>query len=189
MLAAYSLVPYKTPWLGLNVVLPLALLSGHALEWLAGRSRALALGAGVLALGVSGWQAVTLSFERYDDDRLSYVYAHTRRGFLDLVRDIEAVAATSGHGLMLPVTVTSPEHWPLPWYLRDYPHAGYYGKIPQPVAGVAVVGAVGQVVELTDALGPAYQVRHRYPLRPGVGLVLFVKEEDADSSPPSAAEP
>jgi len=189
MLAAYSLVPYKTPWLGLNVALPLALLSGHALEWLGGRSRALALGAAVLALGISGWQAVTLSFERYDDDRLSYVYAHTRRGFLDLVRDIEAIAATSGHAQTLPVTVTSPEHWPLPWYLRDYPHAGYYGKIPQPVAGLVVVGAVGQVDELMSTLGPAYPMRGLYPLRPGVELVLFVKNEDADASPPDAAEP
>jgi predicted membrane-bound mannosyltransferase len=189
MLAAYSLVPYKTPWLGLNVVLPLALLSGLALEWLGGRSRPLALGVAALALGFSGWQAVTLSFDRYDDDRLPYVYAHTRRGFLDLVRDLEAVAATSGHERMLPVTVTTPEHWPLPWYLRDYPQAGYYGKIPEPVSGVAVIGAVSQIGNLMKTLGPGYEMRGRYPLRPGVGLALFVKSEASGTSAPGGAEP
>src|SRR6185295_10481467 len=30
MLAAYSLIPYKTPWLLLNIVVPLALIAGYA---------------------------------------------------------------------------------------------------------------------------------------------------------------
>jgi uncharacterized protein (TIGR03663 family) len=34
LIAAYSLIAYKTPWLSLNFILPLALTSGVALEWL-----------------------------------------------------------------------------------------------------------------------------------------------------------
>jgi uncharacterized protein (TIGR03663 family) len=34
LIAAYSLIAYKTPWLGLNFILPLALVSGGAVEWL-----------------------------------------------------------------------------------------------------------------------------------------------------------
>ena len=34
LIAAYSLIAYKTPWLGLNFILPLALVSGGAIEWL-----------------------------------------------------------------------------------------------------------------------------------------------------------
>ena len=34
LLAAYSLIAYKTPWLSLNFILPLALTSGVAIKWL-----------------------------------------------------------------------------------------------------------------------------------------------------------
>ena len=34
LMAAYSLIKYKTPWLALNFVVPLALISGVAVEWL-----------------------------------------------------------------------------------------------------------------------------------------------------------
>lgn len=34
LIAAYSLIAYKTPWLGLNFIVPLALTSGVAIEWL-----------------------------------------------------------------------------------------------------------------------------------------------------------
>lgn len=33
LIAAYSLIAYKTPWLGLNFIIPLALTSGVAMEW------------------------------------------------------------------------------------------------------------------------------------------------------------
>lgn len=33
IIAAYSLVPYKTPWLMLNFIVPLALIGGYAVEW------------------------------------------------------------------------------------------------------------------------------------------------------------
>jgi uncharacterized protein (TIGR03663 family) len=34
LIAAYSLIAYKTPWLSLSFIVPLALSSGNALEWL-----------------------------------------------------------------------------------------------------------------------------------------------------------
>ena len=34
MIAAYSYVPYKTPWLMLNFIVPLALIGGYAIEWI-----------------------------------------------------------------------------------------------------------------------------------------------------------
>jgi predicted membrane-bound mannosyltransferase len=32
LIAAYSLIPYKTPWLMLNFVIPLALISGYTIQ-------------------------------------------------------------------------------------------------------------------------------------------------------------
>jgi uncharacterized protein (TIGR03663 family) len=34
LIAAYSLIAYKTPWLALNFIVPLALCSGYAIQWL-----------------------------------------------------------------------------------------------------------------------------------------------------------
>jgi len=34
LFAAYSLISYKTPWLALNFILPLALVSGSAMQWI-----------------------------------------------------------------------------------------------------------------------------------------------------------
>ncbi|MDQ6653943.1 MAG: TIGR03663 family protein, partial [Acidobacteriota bacterium] len=34
LIAAYSLIAYKTPWLSLNFIVPLALISGTAIQWL-----------------------------------------------------------------------------------------------------------------------------------------------------------
>ena len=33
LMAAYSLIKYKTPWLALNFIMPLALVSGVAVQW------------------------------------------------------------------------------------------------------------------------------------------------------------
>jgi hypothetical protein len=63
--------------------------------------------------GVSAYQTIDLNFINYDNDSTYYVYvyAHTRRGTLDLVRNIEQIARrTDG---------TKPDHdsesdyWPL----------------------------------------------------------------------------
>jgi uncharacterized protein (TIGR03663 family) len=34
LIAAYSLIAYKTPWLALNFIVPLALISGYTIQWL-----------------------------------------------------------------------------------------------------------------------------------------------------------
>ena len=35
--------------------------------------------------------------------------------------------------------VTSAEHWPLPWYLRDYTGAGYHGQVPDQIDASIVI--------------------------------------------------
>src|SRR5436309_7216680 len=81
------------------------------------------------ALALSAYQAIDLSFFRYDDDRIPYVYVHTRREFLSLVNQVEALADHNEQGRNLGGVVMSPEYWPLPWYLRDYLRAGYCVRV------------------------------------------------------------
>lgn len=182
MLAAYSLVPYKTPWLTLNFIIPIAMAGGYGLDVLyrkevALKRAALALVGGALIFGT--YQAVTLNFFHYDDDRYPYVYAHTRRELLQLVGEINRIAAQAGTQTETSIAIASPEYWPLPWYLRDYKRVGFHGR--GSVSGDAVViGSKAQERELQATLGDRYRQLNSYALRPGVELVLYVRRDLAD---------
>jgi uncharacterized protein (TIGR03663 family) len=180
ILAAYSLVHYKTPWCALNIVLPFVIMAGYGLEQLyesgvVGRWTA-ALAA-LIAVAISSYQAVTLSFQDYDDDTKAYVYAHTRRDFLSLVDEIDAIAGASHAGNNIGIIVMSPEHWPLPWYLRNYPRTLYSGKVIETSEPILVVHE-SQLAEVEQLFGNRYQRYSRHELRPGNLLYLYVKKSN-----------
>ncbi len=105
LIAAYSLIAYKTPWLSLSFLVPLALAGGSALEWIYEelgkwefdlRKRVLAVAVVLLlATGVlpglaraseykqihwktfiPGYQNIDLNFINYDNDNRYYVYVY-----------------------------------------------------------------------------------------------------------------
>ena len=80
--------------------------------------------------------------------------------------------ARSGAGTQTSIAVMSPDYWPVPWYLRDYGKAGYYGRISDARADI-VISSQPQEGLLTLLLGADYQRVGAYPLRPGVTLVAF----------------
>ncbi len=187
LLVAYSLISYKTPWLVLNFVVPLAVAGGYGVQ---------AFGAWVSRVPAKGWRAaaavaafaavsglyhtLVINFRDYDDDKHPYVYSQTRREFHDLVHEIERVgerAGTKQPGF----STASPEYWPSPWYFRDNPNAGYEGQLSSsydPRKTLAIIGRVDQVPQLERVAGDAYtRVGDTYPLRPGVDLVLFVRRD------------
>src|SRR5262249_763159 len=87
LLAAYSFVPYKTPWLMLNWIVPMAIVSGYVVQGVwdrvrgltSGRSAQLMIALMAFTLVASLDQSITLNFFRYDDARFPYVYMQTRR--------------------------------------------------------------------------------------------------------------
>jgi uncharacterized protein (TIGR03663 family) len=178
ILAAYCRVPYKTPWLALNIILPFTIMAGYGLEqlWQRRSLRVWAVGAAVIAVGVSLYQAVDVSFFHYDDDRKPYVYAHTNRSLLAMVSEIDAIAAGNPAGREIGITVMSPEHWPLPWYLRDYSHAGYFGKVVDSSEPILIVHET-QVAEAERKLGSKYRLIRSYDLRPGNRLYLYLRKD------------
>jgi uncharacterized protein (TIGR03663 family) len=178
ILAAYSLVNYKTPWCALNIILPFVIMAGYGLEQLYQSDaigRWAAALAALVAIAVSSYQAATLSFEDYDDDSKAYVYAHTRRDFLSLVDEIDAIAAASPAGNNIGIVVMSPEHWPLPWYLRNYPRTLYSGKVVATSEPVLVVHE-SQLTEVEQLYGGRYRRYSRHELRPGNVLYLYLKQ-------------
>jgi uncharacterized protein (TIGR03663 family) len=181
---AYSLISYKTPWLTLNLVLPLAIMAGYAVQWcydFAIDRRALILKITVFviflaSLGWSSYQSINLSFFRYDDETIPYSYAHTSRDLLGLVDEINSIAVDNNLGKQMRIVVVSPEHWPLYWYLRDFPGIEFADKI-EPTTGEVLVALEKQVPEIEQKLGPSYRERSRHELRPGNTLVLYIRRD------------
>ena len=181
ILAAYSLIPYKTPWLMLSFTVPLAVVGGYAVNGIYTLSRGwpprlAAAAVALAALAVCGVQAARLNFYYYDNDKYPYVYAHTYREFLPLVNQIDSLAKRAGSGRRTGITVAAPEYWPLPWYLRDYERVGFFGRMTETEEPL-VVGADDQAEELEAALGDGYARVNSYPLRPGVTLVLYARRD------------
>lgn len=200
LLAAYSLVGYKTPWIALNFIVPLALTSGYTLDVFYRKLREfnqplLFLAPAVLIVAFCGHQMYQLNFVYYDDDKYVYVYAHTRRETLVMLDQIDQIAKQMKTGHDTGVAIVSPEYWPLPWYFRDYKRVGYYQKVV-PTTEPVIIGSVGQEEEIKATYGDQYQqidsstlndpriIPDRNPngsfsLRPGVDLLLYVRRDAA----------
>lgn len=191
-LAAYSLIPYKTPWLAINFVIPMALVGGYTVQLLSARvataneARGMrrhvpALVVGGLAVSVCLYQTMVINFRKYDDDTYPYVYSHTQREALQLLAEVERIAGRAGRAGKGGISVTSRDYWPLPWYFRDNTNVGYEGKVAErydPNSTLVVIGNESQLPELQRLLAQGYRrVGGVYPLRPGVKLVLFARND------------
>lgn len=179
-LAVYSAIPYKTPWLVLNLVLPLALSSGYFVDelWqrpLPGALRAALAGAGLLALVWPASRAVNVSFLRYDDERLGLVYVQTSREVRDLMRLIEEAASESRQGKALAIRFYTGNRWPLPWYLRDYTNVLYLNEVPKEPEGDVLICDPAQEQKLRRRLKGKY-LRREHTLRERVELVVYVRD-------------
>jgi uncharacterized protein (TIGR03663 family) len=186
LIAAYSLIPYKTPWLVLNFVVPLALIAGYAIQSIFDiDNRQFRLIAVVLflAVGIATYQSIDLNFVNYDNDatKYVYVYAHTKRGALDLVNKVEEIAKENSGG-QTGITIVSPDYWPLPWYFRNFTRVGYFGRMAASSEPLIIANA-GQKQEIEANFGEYYeQARSKeadgsFELRPGVKLLLYVRRK------------
>ena len=178
---AYTLIPYKTPWLALSFLLPMCISAGYAVGELL-ESKATALkGLGLVmaagATAILAFQTYVLNFVRYDDEDAPMVYAHTQREFHDMVRDIERFAEISGKGKDAGVDVVSPDYWPLVWYLREYPKAVFHGRMADSTAEMIVAKKGEQDNEVTRRFSRNYEYHASYKLRSGVELVLLVRRD------------
>jgi uncharacterized protein (TIGR03663 family) len=176
--AAYSLISYKEPWLMLNFVVPMAIVGGYGVNELwrlwgrGGRLVVVAAVAGLLAF--SSYSAIRLSFVDYDDDSNPYVYVHTTRDIFNLMDAVAAAETTLGTGDQSHVVILSPDYWPLPWYWRDNPNAGFYGQIIETTEPIAIVRA-DQEATLSTTFTSEYARQGQYTLRPGVQLALYLR--------------
>jgi uncharacterized protein (TIGR03663 family) len=176
IIVIYSVIPYKTPWLALNLWLPLAILAGIAIEWIwfampKFSSRALIL----VFIGILGflivhdtWQRV---FQNPADEKNPYAYAHTSEDLLRLPVRLEELARQNN--ISNPrIAVVAADAWPLPWYLRKFSQVGFWQPGQE-------TGAADFFITSTDAAekldGQLKNFRPEYfGARPEVLLVLWI---------------
>ena len=212
MTLAYSKIPYKTPWLMVSFVVPMALVCGYAAEQVYQVVRFTALKlvwAGFIIFVFVGFGrlAWVVNFEKYDDNgnesgyftalgkkrewrpyidgQYGYIYAHTDREFLLLIDEIKREADAFPDKEKTGIYIASPEYWPMPWYLRDYTSTLYSGQWPGTVGDAPAISQkiiVAHADQQSNLNGvPGWRQSPRtYKLRPGVELLLFVREESAE---------
>jgi len=184
LLMAYSIIPYKTPWLMLSFLLPMCIAAGYGLgQMFTSGSDRQKYASGALALigtVLLSYQTYSHNFVRYDDEDMPYVYAHSRRGMLDLVSEVERYAAKSGKGKEATIEIVSPDYWPLTWYFAPY-KANFHGSlVDASTAEMIVAKKNDQDAAMIQRYSTHYKYAGVYPLRPGVNLVLLVRKDIAD---------
>ncbi|MEP6787468.1 MAG: hypothetical protein ABJB40_03495, partial [Acidobacteriota bacterium] len=187
LFAAYSIIPYKTPWLALSFLLPMCIIAGYGIgELLTSKNLVVKISAAVLAVSgtaLLAYQTYDLNFVRYDDEEMAYVYAHTKRGFLDLLREIDHYADKSGMGKDAVIEIVSPDYWPMTWYVSEYNQANFHGQLVNVATPSEMI--IAKKDDQDNAMIQKYSTNYKYvgvyPLRPGVNLVLLVRRDLADN--------
>jgi uncharacterized protein (TIGR03663 family) len=184
--AAYSLIPYKTPWNILPFYIGFILLAGMGVSFLLDSCRKplcrtallVLLIAGFLQLGVQAYRG---SFIEPADPRNPYVYAQTSPDFLKLVRRVEDLAALhpDGKRMLIKVIAGPYETWPLPWYLRRFSRVGYWtdaGAAGGPGEADVIITDTEQGGRLEPLLNGSF-LSEFYGLRPNVFLVVHIRSD------------
>ncbi len=181
LFAAYTIIPYKTPWIAINFVLPMGLIAGYGINELATGGQKWQLTAAkilaVLGLGICAYQCVELNFFRYDDDQRPYVYAHSMRSIKEMKREIGRISERAKLGKDAVVVITSPDQFPLPWTLLEYKKVGFHGTMVQVPTAEIVIGSTKQAAELEKNYAATHQLTGTYTLRPGVDLLFYVRKD------------
>jgi uncharacterized protein (TIGR03663 family) len=176
----YNAIAYKTPWCLLGFWHGMILLAGVGavaiIQWLPRRwlktAAILLLLAGAGQLAGQAWSA---SVKYSADPRNPYVYAQTSPNLLELVSQLDALAAVDPQGCQMVVKVMSPgsDFWPLPWYLRRFDHVGWWDEMPaDPFAPVMIVSTkfkAGLEAKKTHVMVGLFK------LRPDAFLELYVE--------------
>ena len=106
----YSSINYKTPWLIINITVPLALMASIGLESI--KNKKLKYSIIVLSLLYLSLISIFVNFIIPWQSENQFAYVHTDKDILNLVREINENKAKNST-----VLVVSDSYWPLPFYL------------------------------------------------------------------------
>lgn len=189
MTACYSLIPYKTPWCLLGFLYGMILLAGLGAAFLLRMKSRAVKAAVVVCLAHLLYQAVVTSRTYSSDPRNPYAYAHTTTDVCVIRDRLERLAAADPQGRAMRVQILSRENlWPLPWYLRAFPHVEWWrGVVDEMQPASVIIVSPDMEAALTHRLyevpppgkRPLYvsMFRREIELRPGVELRGYVRQD------------
>lgn len=182
-LAAYSVIPYKTPWNLIVFLHPLVLLAGLGAAALVRGVRLPPLRVAMAVLLLAGTAHLAHlsylgNFQYYADARNPYVYAHPSTALRRLVERVDAIAALhpEGHSMQINIIKPDRDYWPLPWYFRKYDRVGYWTRMPDPADAPFIIADMGLHTELDKALKDQYFIE-THALRPNVLLLAYIRQD------------
>jgi len=197
MTAAYSIIPYKTPWCMLGFLHGMILLAGvGAVVLVKLLPNVLPRLIILLLLFESSvlltWQSYLSNYKFYADSRNPYVYAHPTNEVFTITEKVEEYASVHEDGYNIPIDVICPEgdYWPLPWYLRSFKEIRWSNEVDNDTASAPLIIASPTVeADLTNKLYSLTPLEKRQMylylfdkpyyvwLRPQVKLLGFVRKD------------
>jgi hypothetical protein len=136
-IAAFSALPYKTPWNILAFYVPMVVLSAYFILNMADRAASRkAKGAYTLILTIMTahllWQSYSDNFITYDRPCNPWTYAHPGNDVLCNCSRGGRKSCVGFPGREKHVHRNNRArsgYWPLPWYLRDFPNTGWWEEV------------------------------------------------------------
>jgi predicted membrane-bound mannosyltransferase len=174
-----SAIPYKTPWLVLNLLLPMILLAAKFIEYLISNFQTKFIKAiftviSILIIIRNGYASIDVSFINYDKDDREIVYVQTLRDIKKLSeKTLELTKKFNGDSTK--INYLSPDEWPLPWYFRDLTYVSYCKTVTDQPDAPIIIAKKDQSRDLESKLKNRYK-KEDYTLRPGVDLVLYYQD-------------
>ncbi len=121
---AYTLIPYKTPWLILGFW-PLAFALGWAVSERLGLLRRMATPFGLVLLAASSWLAYQVSFQKFVDPSEPYVYVQTTEDYSKVMAVLQRAVRARPELRNELILLLVKDPWPLPYDMSLYPHLKY----------------------------------------------------------------
>jgi uncharacterized protein (TIGR03663 family) len=171
-LAAYSLVPYKTPWCIVSMLWPWALLFGAASCSLAKHlDRWVALGTASVVLAHSLAMSLLLNFRTPTDEEEPYVYVQTLPEIAELIAPLRQVTREDPRKLHGAGYVLLPELFPWSWLLGQHSRVTYLNppEFPEEIETPEFVLADPSLLEKLEATLTEPYFKHSIRVRGNSG--------------------
>ncbi len=174
----FSYIQYKTPWLDPHMLLPMALVAGIGIDALVnslhGRQKLLPFLVIVPLLALSTLVAWDITYVKYADGNIALVYVSGVDSYKVLVQKVENLSARMD-GTNTEISVVSTDYWPLPWSMRDYKRAAWFGRsVPDQTAPI-IISSKNDFSEIKEELRSQYAGPESYDLRPGATVYLYYR--------------
>lgn len=176
---AHAVIPYKTPWIIINLMLPLVFLTAEWVNamWMASKGNS-EKGLVVLCVGVLAFftvqKAYSYSFVEFYEPTNRYAYVQTIESARTIANKIKSILDLNPEEQ---VDFLSDPEWPYPFLLAGYKKVYYWRKIVDPISAKIVVARDSQYAEVLPKLKKNYS-EEKFTVRPGLDMVLFIAEDE-----------